>query len=250
MKKLVYIFVFLFSTHLFAQNNVAFNQANTLYIEGKYQEAISVYETILENGEHSAELYYNLGNAYYKLNSIAPSIYYYEKALKLNPKDKDIQNNLAFAKNMTIDAIEPVPSVGLNRFMKSIINMFDFDTWAKLSVGFVFLFVVLFLMYYLSYSTGKKRILFLSSFLSLTVMFICLFFAFQNYSLDKNDNPAIVFSKESQVKTEPNLRSENAFFLHEGTKVQILEIFDEEWTKIKIADGKTGWIASEDIKPL
>lgn len=81
-------------------------------------------------------------------------------------------------------------------------------------------------------------------------MLVCLFFAFQNYNLDKNDNPAIVFSKESQVKTEPNLRSENAFFLHEGTKVQMLEIFDEEWTKIKIADGKTGWIASEDIKPL
>lgn len=250
MKTVAYIFIFLSGLISLAQSNVAFEQGNTLYNEGKYQEAISIYESIIDNGQHSAEMYYNLGNAYYKLNSIAPSIYYFEKALKLAPKDKYIQNNLAFARNMTVDAIEVVPEVGLNRIMKSIIHMFSFDNWAMLSVGFSIAFVLLFLMYYFSYSTGRKRLLFLSSFTSLGLMFIALFFAFQNYSLDKYDKPAIVFSQESQVKTEPNLRSENAFFLHEGTKVQMLESYDENWIKIKIADGKTGWIPSEDIKSL
>lgn len=250
MKAAVYIFVFLSGLLSFAQSNVAFDQGNTLYNEGKYQEAISIYESILNNGQHSAEMYYNLGNAYYKLNSIAPSIYYFEKALKLKPKDKDIQNNLAFARNMTVDAIEAVPEVGFNRIMKSIIYMFNFDDWAKLSVGFSLAFVLLFLMYYFSYSTARKRLLFLSSFISLGLMVIVLFFAFQNYSLEKNDNPAIIFSQESQIKTEPNLRSETAFLLHEGSKVQILEMYDNNWAKIKIADGKTGWIAFDDIKPL
>lgn len=250
MKNLLSTFVFILSFITFAQSNVAFEKANTLYNNGKYQDAISIYEDIIENGEHSAELYYNLGNAYYKLNSIAPSIYYFEKAHKLNSKDKEIQNNLAFARNMTVDAIDPVPGVGLNRFMKRIINMFSFDNWAFLSVGFSVVFVILFLMYYFSYSTGHKRFLFLSSFTTLGLMFVSLFFAFQNYSLDKNDKPAIVFSQESQIRTEPNLRSDSAFFLHEGTKVQILEEYDENWTKIMIADGKTGWIPSEDIKAL
>ncbi|MBT8261076.1 MAG: tetratricopeptide repeat protein [Flavobacteriaceae bacterium] len=250
MKKVVSIVSFLLTFVAFAQNNVIYQEGNALYNQGKYQEAITAYETIIDNGEHSAELYFNLGNAYYKLNSIAPSIYYYEKALQLNPKDKDIQNNLTFAKNMTIDAIEEVPSIGLNRFMKSFIKFFDFETWAILSVGFVFAFVVIFLMYYFSHSTGKKRFLFLSSIASLVFMVFCLFFAFQNFNLEKNDKPAIVFAKKSQVRTEPNLRSENAFFLHEGTKIQMLEIYNEDWVKIKIADGKTGWIVSEDIKPL
>ena len=250
MKTGVYIFVFLSGLMSFAQSNVAFDQGNKLYNEGKYQEAISIYESILDNGQHSAEMYYNLGNAYYKLNSIAPSIYYYEKAIKLAPKDKDIQNNLAFARNMTVDAIEAVPEVGFNRIMKNIIYMYSFDNWAILSVGLSIAFVLLFLMYYFSYSTGSKRLLFLSSFTSLGLMVIALFFAFQNYSLDKNDKPAIIFSQESQIKTEPNLRSETTFFLHEGTKVQILEKYDKNWVKIEIADGKTGWISSEDLKEL
>lgn len=234
----------------FAQSKTAFDQGNNLYNQGKYTEAIAAYETIIDNGQHSSELYYNLGNAYYKLNSIAPSIYYFEKALKLNPKDKDIQNNLAFAKNMTVDAIEPVPTIGFNKFMKSLITMLSFDSWAIISIVFVVLFVVQFLMYYFSYSTGKKRLMFLTSITSLGLMVISLFFAFQNYNLDKKDKPAIIFVQESQIKTEPNLRSENAFFLHEGTKVQILEKYDENWAKIMIADGKTGWIAIEDYKAL
>lgn len=250
MKKVIYISVFLLSLISFAQSKTAFDQGNNLYNQGKYTEAIAAYETIIDNGQHSPELYYNLGNAYYKLNSIAPSIYYFEKALKLNPKDKDIQNNLAFAKNMTVDAIEPVPTIGFNKFMKSLITMLSFDSWAIISIVFVVLFVVQFLMYYFSYSTGKKRLMFLTSITSLGLMVISLFFAFQNYNLDKKDKPAIIFVQESQIKTEPNLRSENAFFLHEGTKVQILEKYDENWAKIMIADGKTGWIAIEDYKAL
>ena len=123
--------------------------------------------------------------------------------------------------------------------------MYCFNSWTVVCQCKSF-----FLMYYFSYSTARKRLLFLSSFISLGLMVIVLFFAFQNYSLEKNDNPAIIFSQESQIKTEPNLRSETAFLLHEGSKVQILEMYDNNWAKIKIADGKTGWIAFDDIKPL
>jgi uncharacterized protein YgiM (DUF1202 family) len=91
---------------------------------------------------------------------------------------------------------------------------------------------------------------FVSSFVVLLIALVALFFAFQRQTLDKKDNPAIVFSQESDVKAEPNLRSENAFQVHEGTKVQVLESYNGTWTKVQIANGKTGWIATEDIKLL
>ena len=119
-----------------------------------------------------------------------------------------------------------------------------------LSVTFVVLFVILFLGYYLSYSTTRKRLTFLSSTFTLITAFIMLVFAFQKFEYDQNNKPAIVFVHDSEIKNEPNLRSEIAFKLHEGTKVQVLEKYNEDWLKIKLVDGKTGWIPSEDIKEL
>lgn len=251
MKRYFTIICVLVSSIVIAQSNDAlFSQGNDLYNEGKTLDAISVYEKIMENGYHSAELYYNLGNAHYKLNKIAPSIYYYEKALQLAPKDEEIKNNLAFANNMTIDAIGTIPELGFARISKNITNKMSFDGWAYLSVGLVIVFVILIIMYYFSIAATNKRIAFLSAFTVLFLGLMSLGLAFKKYDFDQKNKPAIVFAKESEVKTEPNLRSENAFELHEGTKVQILETYDQNWIKIKIADGKTGWIPNDDIKAL
>ncbi|MGE5944024.1 MAG: tetratricopeptide repeat protein [Flavobacteriales bacterium] len=249
MKHLFYILALLFSTINFAQNTALFEKGNTLYNQGKYNEAIDAYKTILDTKNHSAELYYNLGNAYYKLNKVAPSIYYYEKALQLAPNDHDIKNNLAFAKNMTIDAIDAIPEAGLSKLIKKITNYMTFDEWAKTAVILVFCFVILILTYYFAYSTINKRIAFIGSMVSIFLIVIALTLAFHKFNLDKNDKPAIVFVQESKVNAEPNLRSEESFTLHEGTKVQILDTV-KSWKKIKLADGKTGWIPEEDIKAL
>ncbi|MFD0990386.1 tetratricopeptide repeat protein [Mariniflexile jejuense] len=249
MKKLLYILSFLLSLSVFAQNNAIFDSANALYNEGKYAEAIDKYNTILTTKKHSAELYFNLGNAHYKLNHIAPSIYYYEKALQLAPNDADIENNLAFARNMTIDAIDVIPEAGLSKLLNNAANSFTFDAWAKISIAFVFCFVILFLIYYFAYTSLRKRLTFLGSLASLAFMCITLLFAFHKFNLDKKDKPAIVFAKESLIKNAPNNRSEESFKLHEGTKVQVIDTVNN-WKKIKLQDGKTGWIPSEDIKAL
>jgi tetratricopeptide (TPR) repeat protein len=249
MKMTLYILSFLFSLSFFAQNDVVFDKANTLYNEGKYADAISQYESILATKNHSAALYFNLGNAHYKLNHIAPSIYYYEKALQLDPNDSDIKNNLALAKNMTIDAINIIPEGSLSKILNNTANSLTFDSWAKVSIGFVFCFVVLFLIYYFAYSSFRKRFAFLGSMATLFLMCVTLLFAFHKFNLDKLDKPAIVFAQESSVKNEPNSRSDDAFNLHEGTKVQVLDTVNN-WKKIKLQDGKTGWISSVDIKAL
>ena len=250
MKRILYIVLFLSYSIGYGQGLSAFNQGNNFYNEGKFQEAINAYESVLENGQHSAELYFNLANSYYKTNQIAPSIYYYEKALQLAPNDKEIANNLSFAQNMTIDAIDVIPEVGLSKILKNIVNVFSVDVWAILSVCFVILFVVSFLTYYFAYHTNRKRFMFVTSIVSIGLAIITLLCSFHKYNIKQFDNPAIVFAQKTDVKSEPNLRSENAFSLHEGTKVQVLEHYDEHWSKIKLADGKTGWIPLEDIKLL
>ena len=233
----------------FAQNQTLFEQGNTLYNKGKYAEAIEKYKAILETNHHSEALYFNLANAHYKLNHIAPSIYYYEKALQLAPNDQDIKNNLTFAKNMTIDAIDTVPDAGFSKLLKKITDIMGFDDWAKLAVGSVIMFVLIFLGYYFTYSTVRKRLAFIASNVFLFLAVISLVIAFHKYNVNKKDKPAIVFAQEARIKSEPNNRSQELFRLHEGTKVQILDTVSQ-WKEIKLSDGKTGWIENEDIKEL
>ncbi|WP_460220197.1 tetratricopeptide repeat protein [Psychroserpens sp. MEBiC05023] len=249
MKQLIYILISLMYTIGIAQNTTVFEQANTLYNEGNYTDALEKYKSILNTGQHSAELYFNIANAHYKLNHIAPSIYFYEKALLLKPNDEDIQNNIAYARNMTIDAIDTIPDVGFSKVLNTATHTFSFDNWAKLSVSLMVLFVLIFLMYYFSHSTTKKRLAFITSFCAFGLALVSVLFAFHKYELDKNDQPAIVFAQEAQIKTEPNLRSSEAFKIHEGTKVQVIDTVDN-WKEIKLADGKSGWVISDDIKML
>ena len=233
----------------FTQSNKIFDEGNALYNEGKFAEAIDKYKVILDSGQHSAELYFNLGNAYYKLNNVPESIYYFEKALQLNPNDSDIKNNLTYAQNMTIDAIDVQPEVGFNKLFKNLVTYFTYETWAKLSIVFIILFVGLFLWYYFSYNTGKKRLAFISFTASLFFFAITLALAFQRFEIDRKNKPAIVFAPETSVKSDPNPNGQEVFQLHEGTKVNILETF-ENWNKIQLYDGKVGWIKTSDIKPF
>ena len=203
----------------------------------------------MKNGEHSAALYFNLGNSYYKLNQIAPSIYYYEKALLLTPNDSEIKNNLAYAQNMTLDAVEKLPETGLSKIYKNVIGILSFDQWAKMAVVFIILFVVLYIAFYYFKYSSQKRIAFITSIISLFAAIIAVIFAFFQYEDFKAEQPAIVFAEEVVIKSEPNDRSSEAFTLHEGTKVNVLDELND-WKKIRLADGKTGWVPSNEIKLL
>lgn len=249
MKKLLFIIILCLCYCGFAQNSIVFEKGNKAYNQGLYEEAADYYRSILENGEHSAELYFNLGNTYYKLNEIAPSIYYYEKALVLKPKDEEIKNNLAFAQNMTLDAIEELPQTGLSKLYTTITSKLSFNQWAYLSIVWIFLFVVGYILYYfLSYAT-QKRVAFIGSFACLFLGILSIIIAYVELDRFKADQPAIVFDNEVIIKSEPNNRSEETFRLHEGAKVSIEETLGD-WQKIKIADGKTGWLPTTSIKPI
>lgn len=231
------------------QSEGLFTQATDAYNDGDYEKAIEFYNSILENGQHSAALYFNLGNSHYKLNEIASSIYFYEKALLLRPKDPEILNNLGYAQNMTLDAIETMPETGLSKIYKMVTNKLSFDQWAYVGIGFIFLFVILYILFYYFQYSSRKRWAFIGSIASLFIAIITIVFAFVQYNDFNQDQPAIVFADEIGIKAEPNAQSNEVFVLHAGTKVNVLDGLNA-WKKIRIPDGKTGWISSSDIKLL
>lgn len=248
MKCLFYIFL-IFSGSLFAQEKTVFEQATEAYSNEKYQQAIANYEQILENGKTSVAVYYNLANAHYKLDHIAPSIYYYEKALQLKPNDKDVLNNLAFAKKMTIDAIEPLPKTGFSKWVGQLIGIFGFDTWAWIAVFFSVLFALLILGYYFAGSSKKKRLFFVPAMFCLVLGVLSFFFANARQNVLQTNQFAIVFAQETNVNSEPSSQSELVFLLHEGTKIEVNEAFGD-WLQIELADGKQGWVKKGAVKKL
>ncbi len=249
MKKLTLFFLLVVCLSVSAQNESLFDEATEAYNEGSYEKAVENYLEILENGQHSAELYFNLGNCYYKLNQIAPSIYYYEKALLLKPNDPETKNNLTYAQNMTLDAIDKIPETGLAKIKKDLTGFLSFNQWAKITVVFMVLFVLLYIAFYFFRYSSRKRIAFIASMVAFLISIISIIFAFVQYNEFKSDRPAIVFSEEIAVRSEPNDRSLEIFTLHEGAKVNILEELND-FNKIQIADGKTGWLPKESIKTL
>lgn len=231
------------------QHEALFDSATADYNKGDFEAAAKKYQQILDQGMHSAALYYNLGNSYYKLNQIAPSIYYYEKALLLDPNDREIANNLAFARNMTLDDIEPLPQTGIAKLLEGITGGLTSDQWARVAIFLMFLFVALYLAYYFLRYTTQKRLAFILSLVALCLSLASFSLAYLKYRAYQEEQPAIVFAREVSVQSEPNARSQSAFVLHEGTKVEVLETLNT-WKKIQIADGSTGWIPADDIRLL
>lgn len=231
------------------QNEELFKKGIESYNEGRYSEAISYYETIIKNKEHSAALYFNLGNCYYKMNRIAPSIYYYEKALLLDPNDTDVQNNLAFARQMTLDAIEEMPETGLAKAYKGTAGALSYERWGVLSIFFVCLGILAYIVYFLVRYSAHKRIALVSGLVLMILGFMFVAFAYIGQQDYKNDQPAIIFADAITVRSEPNRRSEPVFELHEGTKVQVLDAL-EDWNKIQLANGQEGWLPQEEIRLL
>lgn len=250
MKKIVLLLVFFTLSNLLAQNSSQlFEQANEYYKNQEYQKAIELYEQIEATGEVSSELFYNLGNSYYKINKVGPSIYNYEKALLLNPLNEDAQNNLVFAKRLSLDRIEELPKSVLQKFNENYLSKLNYNQWAILSVVFCFLASCLFLLYYFSQTPSFKRFYFTTSIFSLILLVATLSITIHQFNKSSKTVEAIIYAREVSVKSEPIKNADEAFTLHEGTKVFILDEVDD-WKKIKLIDGKIGWLKKHEINIL
>lgn len=243
--------LFLNLSNLYSQEGVSslFAEANKAYNEANYSDAVARYKQILAEGQHSAALYYNLGNAYYRLNQVAESIYFFEKAKQLDPENQDIQVNSLFAQNMTIDAIEPLPSSQLAQLQITLFDLFGLDRWAQITLALLWAFAFLFLGYLITQNSNHKRNFF---FLSIAVFFLFIGTFSISYFKDraaKQNKYAILFSKQIDTWSEPNQQGDLLFLLHEGTKVQLLDSLSE-WQKIRIANGSEGWLKNAELRKL
>lgn len=249
MKKVIYLVLMFLGFTGMPQNEELFEKANSAYAEGKYEEAAQAYNQILQSGKTSVAVHYNLGNSYYKLNKIAPSIYHYEKALQLEPNDEDVKNNLQFARNMTLDAIEEPKEEGLMLFYNSTTAILSPTGWGYLAILCMSLFVGLFLLYYFSRKALFKRIYFITGMIFLLLAVTSAGIGTLNQNMRENNSFAIVFSDEVQVRSEPNMRSAEVFTLHESAKVRLTEDF-QDWFEIELPNGSQGWMKKSDLKTL
>lgn len=226
-----------------------FDQASEQYAAGEYQAAIANYEEILHGDKASAEVYFNLGNAYYKLDSLAPSIYFYNKALQLAPKDSDVLNNLQFAKERTVDLIEQAPKTGWAAWFSTLREAFSYNGWAILAVVCSFLMLIFGTGYYFVGSPLKKRLFFFLGVLAILVSAGSVVLAYDQYNEQQNKQLAIVYAKQIDVHAEPNHNAAVIFTLHEGTQVRVIDHFNGYY-RVKLEDDKRGWMKEEALKLL
>jgi tetratricopeptide (TPR) repeat protein len=244
-----YIFIFLCKVGLSQTPDVLFEKGNEFYNNGEFELAIKQYNKILENGIHSPELYFNLGNCFYRLNKVAESNFNYEKALLLSPNEQYILNNISFAKNMGLDNIEELPLTQFQKNIDYIISLFSIKIWSFILIVLMSLFFISALIYLFSYNPVYKRIYFSLSIIILIISLLIFSIIWTELKKSNEIKSGIVFSKELSVFSEPNKRNEELFILHEGTKVQLTDKL-KGWEKIKLINGAEGWVNENQIKPL
>jgi tetratricopeptide (TPR) repeat protein len=249
MKKIIYTIVaLLFVFQIKAQDSLLL-KGNQDYTEQKYNEAIAVYEQLLGTGVESAELYFNLGNAYYKAGKITPAILNYERAKLLAPDDADIQFNLDLANQHVVDAIDALPQVFFIRWWNNLIKSKSTDTWAMYSIVSFIVFLLLLGLYVFSSNGRLRRLGFWFGILVLAGSVFTFVFANKQKNRIENHNFAIITQPSVTVKSSPSESGTNIFLIHEGLKVQLIDQVGN-WYEIRLADGNQGWLQTETLEKI
>lgn len=243
------VFFFGIGQPVFAQFEDQLGKAAEAYSAGNYDEAIQLYKGVIAGNWESFEVYYNLGNAYYKSDQIAPAILNYERAAQINPLDEDLTHNLNMARNRTVDKIDIIAVPEFVSGYKSFVNNLSADSWGTISLlSFILMLGVIIVFLLLSNQRIKQLMLGLSILL-LFLSAITFLFGWQQTSWRNNNNDAIIFQSSITAQSTPDENGEELFVLHEGTKVRITERF-RNWVRIRIGDGKNGWIKEEAIEEI
>lgn len=241
---------FIFATLPGADNpDSAFVKAGELYTSGNYEEAIREWSAVENQGWVSAELYYNLGNAYFRSNKLGKARLYYEKAILLDPVDEDIRANLEFVESMLTDRFEEVPVFFGLRWWNSFTSIFLPNTWLLITVFLFGLFIIAGVAYTVSGSFRLKRNAFFASILFLILSALTLMNTINQRNLLREPGTAVIMESSLVVKSAPRESAKDLFILHEGTKVSIETKLDE-WSEIKISDGRKGWVRSKGYEEI
>lgn len=249
-KTFIYIlFVMLASTLSAATPEQLMEQGNKAYESKNYQEAINTYQDILHQGYASHQLYYNLGNAHFRMGDYAHAILFYERALRINPTDAETLENLELAQSRTQDQIEEIPQFLVVRLYKSMLRWLSPTGWliATLILAAIALSAIVVLIISSSYQTRKWSFVIAAA--ALLAALLAGANAWASYSRLQNHDEAIVMPTMISVKSSPEEGGIEKFILHSGTKVEITDELND-WYKIVIADGEKGWLHANEIERI
>lgn len=227
----------------------SWNAANKAYQEADYKRAETLYRAILEQGLHSAKLYYNLANTLFKQEKLGEAILYYNKALRLSPADEDVRHNLEYAENSTKDSIEQIPEFFLFAWIRAVRDLMSCDGWTIFSLVILVIGLAAALFYLLAQRISTRKAGFYVMVLAALLFLVATLFANYERKAIVNHNEAIVMSSAVSVKSSPDRAATELFVLHEGTKLSIGERMDG-WVEVRIADGRKGWIESSRIAEI
>ena len=239
------LLAFLCCTAVSAQTK---QRADTLYSKEHYAEAAKAYEAILAKQGVAAEIYYNLGNCYYKLDNIPLAILNYERALILSPGDGDIRSNLAFARGKTIDKVTPPSEMFFITWWRDFTHLQSLSAWGMTGIVCFVLALLCLLVYFLAFNIKfRKTGFYLGLFLFFLVILTNLA-AYSQYTEMANHAAAIVMDPAVSVKSSHSENSTDLFLIHEGSKVEILDNTMQNWLEVKFEEGKQGWIPAHAVE--
>lgn len=251
MKRILSIIAFLLTTvTLCGQTPLDLaNAGDDSYRLDNYPDAIEHYESVIASGMTSADLYYNLGNAYYREGQMAKAILNYERALRLRPSMDDAKENLALANSHTADRITELPRLFLVRWIDWLCSSVTPATWRVVWLLLLAAVGVSVVLLRLGRSLPLRKAGLVGAIISAVLLIIATVFLFSATAHFNSHSQAIVMEQTITVKSSPEQKSVDKMLLHEGTKVDILEELSG-WYKIRIADGTTGWCQSSTIERI
>jgi tetratricopeptide (TPR) repeat protein len=223
--------------------------ANKAYTEGEFQKAVDEYEKLVKSGLAAADLYYNLGNAYYRTGDYKSAILNYERAKKLDPNNENIDVNLELCQKFVQDKIEVVPKFFLVNWLNAFLNVFSSRGWAFISIFTFISFLCLVLLFLFTRSIFFRKMSFYLGIISFFISTITFLASYKQDQILTNHKTAIVFSQSVSVKSSPNESGTVLFIIHEGLKVSITDS-SNGWKEIKLDDGRVGWLPDETIAEI
>ena len=245
---LLILVILISSVNLFAQTQTeqTMKQAAEFYKAKKYEQAEKIYLDLVNKGYEGTSLFYNLGNTYFREGKLGYAILYYNKARKLSPGDDDIQHNLNIANARTVDKINTLPKFFLFQWWESILSTFTLTGWTYLTYIFFLLLLISIALYFLIKKQKIQRTSFFTGIVVLIFLIFSIVFTAVKLNRELNVKNGIIISKIVTVKLSPDENSNDAFVIHEGLKVKLEDKVDN-WIKIRLHDGKVGWVTEKNV---
>lgn len=244
------IMLTLFTDIIWGQNvDESMKQAGEYYRNSQFDEAIEIYERLLNEGYEGTSLYFNIANSYYRIGKLGEAILNYERALKLSPSDEDVKHNLAFANLSTVDRIQPLPTFFLFEWWESILASLTVNGWTNLAYIIFILLIISVVVYFFAKTIFQQKIILFSGLGILAVFLVILSLLIVKINREENVISGVVIELSATVKTSPDDKSTDAFVIHEGLKVNLEDKLDN-WIKIRLADGKVGWVERNAVEKI